>query len=69
MNELDRAISKYKRAQQAQKDALAELHAAIRKDLNSRTEERGAQADVARRTGYTRERLRQIMNPIPEDKA
>ncbi|WP_043737737.1 hypothetical protein [Nocardia asiatica] len=59
MDELDRAISKYQRAVAAERAALADLHAAIRKVLENG--ERGTQAAVARRTGYTRERLRQIM--------
>lgn len=61
VNELDSAIRVYKRAQDAEKGALAALHAAIRKELTARAGERGAQADVVRRTKYTRERLRQIM--------
>ncbi|MFE3795596.1 hypothetical protein [Nocardia tengchongensis] len=61
MDELDRAVAKYRRAEKAEKDTRTELHAIIRRVLTERTNERGAQADVARRTGYTRERLRQIM--------
>lgn len=62
VDELDRAIDRHKRARKAEKEALAALHDAIRNNLTTRSEERGAQADVARRTGYTRERLRQLMN-------
>lgn len=65
MNDLDRAIAKRARTKKADDVALEELHAAIRKELTERADERGAQADVAHRTGYTRERLRQIMKTTP----
>lgn len=61
MNELDRAIRKHTRAQEAEREALKELHAAIRAEMNARAGERGAQADIVKRTGYTRERIRQLM--------
>jgi hypothetical protein len=61
VDELDSAVRAYRRAEKAEKDTRAALHAVIRKVLTERANERGAQADVARRTGYTRERLRQIM--------
>ncbi|MEV0247939.1 hypothetical protein AB0H76_15205 [Nocardia sp. NPDC050712] len=61
MDELDRAVAKHERAKRAENDTRAELHAVIRKVLTERADERGAQADVSRRTGYTRETLRLLM--------
>lgn len=57
---LDAAARRYRRAEAALDKARAELTAAAVACLRS-TDERGAQAEVARRTGWSRERVRQIM--------
>lgn len=61
VDELDRAVDKRKRTKKADDEARMDLHAKIRKVLTERASERGIQSEVARRTGYSRERLRQIM--------
>lgn len=58
MEQVTRAQAAYKRADQARELALTQLHAAIVTALRSGG--RGTQAEIARRTGYTRERIRQI---------
>ncbi|MET8297417.1 hypothetical protein ABZW02_25665 [Streptomyces sp. NPDC005180] len=57
---LDAAARRYRRAEAALDKARAELTAEAVAYLRS-TDERGAQAEVARRTGWSRERVRQIM--------
>lgn len=61
MDELAKAVTNYRRAVKRAETTRAALHAVILQELaNGRT-----QADLARATGYTRERLRQIANPPP----
>ncbi|MFF4576897.1 sigma factor-like helix-turn-helix DNA-binding protein [Streptomyces sp. NPDC001373] len=57
---LDAAAQRYRRAEAALDKARAELTAEAVACLRS-TDERGAQAEVARRIGWSRERVRQIM--------
>ncbi|MFF7610722.1 hypothetical protein [Streptomyces lavendulae] len=57
---LDAAAQRYRSAEDALKRARAELTAEVVLYLRA-TDERGAQADVARRTGWSREQIRQIM--------
>ena len=57
---LDAAARRYRRAEAALDKARAELTAEALACLHS-TDERGAQAEVARRTGWSRERIRQIV--------
>ncbi|MFC8583316.1 hypothetical protein ACFUGD_01885 [Streptomyces sp. NPDC057217] len=57
---LDAAARRYRRAEAALDKARTELTAEVVACLRS-TDERGAQADVARRTGWSREQIRQIM--------
>jgi hypothetical protein len=53
-----RALAAYTRAEHQLADARDELHAAIVDSVT--TGGRGAQAELARLTGYSRERIRQI---------
>jgi DNA-binding phage protein len=57
---LDAAARRYRRAEAALDKARAELQAEVVAALRA-TEERGAQAEVARRTGWSREQIRQIV--------
>ncbi|MFF9199982.1 hypothetical protein ACF09L_32725 [Streptomyces sp. NPDC014779] len=57
---LDAAARRYRRAEAALDKARAELTAEVVAVLRA-TDERGAQAEVARRTGWSREQIRQIM--------
>ncbi|MEV5851430.1 hypothetical protein [Streptomyces anulatus] len=57
---LDAATRRYRRAEAAFDRARTELTAEVVALLRS-TDERGAQAEVARRTGWSREQVRQIM--------
>lgn len=57
---LDAATRRYRRAEAALDKERAELTAEVVALLRS-TDERGAQAEVARRTGWSREQIRQIM--------
>ncbi|MFG3349527.1 hypothetical protein ACGF1Z_31270 [Streptomyces sp. NPDC048018] len=57
---LDAAARRYRRAEAALDRARAELTAEVLAVLRS-TDERGAQAEVARRTGWSREQIRQIV--------
>lgn len=66
MDDLDRALARLERANAEQKHALNALHAVIRQRLVD-SAPRGTQAEVARRTGYSRERLRQIVRTPPVD--
>ncbi|MEB3023006.1 MULTISPECIES: hypothetical protein [Mycolicibacter] len=59
MDVLDTALTRLADAQQAVHDARRELHAVIRHKVARGT--RGTQAEIARTTGYTRERIRQIV--------
>ncbi|MFE3123696.1 hypothetical protein ACFXHD_09775 [Streptomyces hydrogenans] len=57
---LDAAARRYRRAEAALDKARAELTAEVVALLDG-NEERGAQAEVARRTEWSREQIRQIM--------
>ncbi|MFB7341260.1 hypothetical protein ACFCZ6_14480 [Streptomyces hydrogenans] len=57
---LDAAARRYRLAEAELDKARAELTAEVATVLDG-NEERGAQADVARRTGWSREQIRQIM--------
>jgi DNA-binding phage protein len=57
---LDAATRRYRRAEAALDTARTELTAEVVAVLRS-TDERGAQAEVARRTGWSREQIRQIV--------
>lgn len=57
---LDAAARRYRRAEAALDKARTELTAEVVTVLRS-TDERGAQAEVARRTGWSREQIRQIV--------
>ncbi|MEB3023013.1 MULTISPECIES: hypothetical protein [Mycolicibacter] len=59
MDDLDLALARVAQAQAAHREALEALHAVIRQLIAAGP--RGTQAKVARRTGYTREHLRQIV--------
>jgi hypothetical protein len=58
VDDLDRAIKRVAKTQEAAREALEDLHDVIRRTIAKGP--RGTQAEVSRRTGYTRERLRQI---------
>lgn len=58
MDDLGRALARVTETRQAERQARKELHNLIRDKIA--TGPRGTQAELARRTGYTRERLRQI---------
>jgi DNA-directed RNA polymerase sigma subunit (sigma70/sigma32) len=58
-DDLDAVLAQLSNAQQAVQDARRELHSLIRQMIAHGP--RGTQAEVARRTGYTRERIRQIV--------
>lgn len=60
VDDLDRALTRLQRARTAEAEALEALHDVIRQRLDAGP--RGTQAELVRRTGYTRERLRQIRN-------
>lgn len=60
VDDLDRALTRLHRARNAEAEALEALHDVIRQRLDAGP--RGTQAELVRRTGYTRERLRQIRN-------
>lgn len=60
VDDLDRALTRLQRARTAEAEALEALHDVIRRRLDAGP--RGTQAELVRRTGYTRERLRQIRN-------
>lgn len=60
VDDLDRALRRLQRARTAEAEALEALHDVIRQRLDAGP--RGTQAELVRRTGYTRERLRQIRN-------
>lgn len=62
---LDAAARRYRRAEAALDKARTELTIEVVAVLRS-TDERGAQADVARRTGWSREQIRQIMQRADE---
>lgn len=57
---LDAAARRYRRAEAALDKARTELTTEVVAVLRS-TDERGAQAEVARRTGWSREQIRQIV--------
>lgn len=57
---LDAATRRYRRAEAALDKARTELTDEVVAVLRS-TDERGAQAEIARRTGWSREQIRQIM--------
>ncbi|MFG3140781.1 hypothetical protein ACGFZA_31820 [Streptomyces sp. NPDC048211] len=57
---LDAATRRYRRAEAALDRERAALTAEVVALLQS-TDERGAQAEIARRTGWSREQIRQIM--------
>lgn len=59
VDDLDAALARLSDAQQVAQQARRELHAVIRQA--AARGERGTQAEIARRTGYTRERIRQII--------
>lgn len=59
MDDLGRALARVTETRQAERRAREELHDLIRHEIA--TGPRGTQAELARRTGYTRERLRQIV--------
>ncbi|ART74480.1 hypothetical protein BTO20_38415 (plasmid) [Mycobacterium dioxanotrophicus] len=70
MDDLDAALTRLSDAQQATQDARQTLHAIIRQMIAHGP--RGTQAEIAKRTGYTRERIRQIVRdsaPVPENPA
>lgn len=56
MDRLDRAVSDFDSAMARAEEARAELHAAILNALN----EGVTQAEIVRRTGYTRETIRRL---------
>lgn len=58
-----RAFAAYKRAERRLEQTRAELHAAIRDALDADVR----QVDLVRVTGYTRERIRQIRGPRPQE--
>lgn len=60
VDDLDRALTRLQQARTAETEALEALHDVIRRRLDAGP--RGTQAELVRRTGYTRERLRQIRN-------
>ncbi|MER6515123.1 hypothetical protein [Nonomuraea sp. NPDC001636] len=62
---LDAAARRYRRAEAALDKARAELTAEVVALLEG-NEERGAQAEVARRTEWSREQIRQIMQRAAE---
>ena len=62
---LDAATRRYRRAEAALDRARTELIAEVIAVLRS-TDERGAQAEVARRTEWSREQIRQIMQRADE---
>ncbi|TLQ43469.1 hypothetical protein [Streptomyces marianii] len=62
---LDAAAKRYRRAEAALGKARAELTAEVVALLRS-TDERGVQAEAARRTGWSREQIRQIMQRADE---
>lgn len=62
---LDAAAKRYRRAEAALDKARAELTDEVVATLQA-TDERGAQAEVARRTGWSREQIRQIMQRAAE---
>lgn len=64
---LDAATRRYRRAEAALDAARTELTAEVVALLRS-TDERGAQAEVARRTGWSREQIRQIMRASAEQR-
>ncbi|MFE6225459.1 hypothetical protein [Streptomyces sp. NPDC057854] len=64
---LDAAARRYRRAEAALDKARAELTAEVVALLDG-NEERGAQAEVARRTEWSREQIRQIMQRHAEAK-
>ncbi|MET7787255.1 hypothetical protein ABZS93_11595 [Streptomyces sp900116325] len=57
---LDAAAKRYRKAEAALDKARTDLTAEVVAVLRS-TDERGAQAEVARRAGWSREQIRQIM--------
>ncbi|MFJ7067517.1 hypothetical protein [Streptomyces sp. NPDC101115] len=64
---LDAAARRYRRAEAALDKARTDLTAEVVALLQS-TDERGAQAEVARRTGWSREQIRQIMRAAAADR-
>ena len=52
------ALAAHRRAERQLERTRAELHAAILAELTAG--DRGTQADLARETGYSRERIRQL---------
>ena len=58
--ELERAAQRYRAAHEALDAARADLQAEVVAALSS-TDERGAQAQAARITGWTREQIRLLM--------
>ena len=58
---LEAAAKRYRRAETALDKARADLQAEVVATLRT-AEERGAQAEVARITGWSREQIRQIKN-------
>lgn len=59
VDDLDAALTKVADTREAARTALSELYAVIRQMIARG--ERGTQAEIVRRTGYTRERIRQIV--------
>ncbi|NML54785.1 hypothetical protein HHL19_18730 [Streptomyces sp. R302] len=57
---LDAAARRYRYAEAELDKARAELTAEVVAELDG-NDKRGAQADVARRTGWSREQIRQVM--------
>lgn len=58
VDDLGRALARVTETRRAERQAREELHNLIRHKIA--TGPRGTQAELVRRTGYTRERLRQI---------
>ncbi|MFE9003047.1 hypothetical protein ACFYOY_13040 [Streptomyces sp. NPDC007875] len=63
---LELAAQRYRDAQQALEAARADLQAKVISELRS-TDERGAQAQAARITGWSREQIRLLMKAAEEE--
>lgn len=61
MDDIAKAVANYRRSVKRTEETRAALHAAILRALA----EGVSQAELARATGYTRERLRQIAQESP----
>lgn len=58
---LDAATRRYRKAEAALDKARADLTGEVLTWLESRSGERGAQAEASRRTGWSREQIRQLV--------